>query len=896
MARRVLLGKEGSNYVLKISKPGVDLIDDTVNDRDLLFNSQVYRAGTIRAASTYTSITSNATLATTEDSTGAAYIPAYIITEGGTEYPQAYFDYFRGTSSSFDDLYGQVIGALPTNGGGGLFEYSLLSSGTTKNKVTPRFFDMNEYSDPRPGEEGAYPSFPARTSTNAVEIRVLGIPCQYGKMTNSTTLFGNSVLTSTASGGSGSGSGGSIQAPTITSVSLSSRTSSNDTVTVNASSGTGNSGTITYAQTSTVTTPSTGFQTSTNFSQPRNTTRYYWAKQSTYTSSSTTFASPAYDGTPSAFTFTDVSSAQLSTVSTSNQITVAGLANNDIAVVTITGGTFSKNGGAYTSTATTAADGNTFTVRVTSSGSYSTAVSTTLNIGTVSDTYTVTTGAEPADTQPNAFDFTNQTGLELSTLTYSNTVTIAGINQAVAVSATNGAQFSIAGGGYATSGNITSGQTLRIRLTSSGSYSTNVATTITVGSTTDAWTITTRAAVAATTPTNIVATQTSNTSATSQNLTVTGSGGSGTTQVSSNNSTWVSNGSAFSQNRNSTVTYYARNVGETTSASYSETKFIPPVVTLLGIGNYVNRAAAGENNTYGVTVQRANGNFNTYSASWGTVTTSISNNSGGWLTSTITNSAAGNFNLTSSSNSSTSSRTATVTYTTFTQFGYQHVITFTFQQDGIAADTTPNAFTFTDTFGATQGQTYTSAILVQGINSASALTFSGTTGADYKVNSGSYVTSGQNVSNGNTVTVRIVAASSAGVGRTGTVTIGGVSDTMTVGTSADLVPNQFDFGNGVNLTANEGATANELSGIVTLSGMTPSATTTATYSGSSYGTFSVNGGTYSQTSKSVVNGNTLRIKIAGQLPVNNGQTGTVTVGGISDSFIVSVDPEEDTTD
>ena len=37
MAKRVLLGKEGSNYVLKVSKPSVDVIDDTINDRDYLF-------------------------------------------------------------------------------------------------------------------------------------------------------------------------------------------------------------------------------------------------------------------------------------------------------------------------------------------------------------------------------------------------------------------------------------------------------------------------------------------------------------------------------------------------------------------------------------------------------------------------------------------------------------------------------------------------------------------------------------------------------------------------------------------------------------------------------------------------------------------------------------------
>ncbi len=79
MAKRILLGKEGSNYVLKVSKPTVDVIDDTINDRDYLFNSEMYRAGVIRSNSTYTSMsTSGVDLPTTSDSSNNAYILLYI--------------------------------------------------------------------------------------------------------------------------------------------------------------------------------------------------------------------------------------------------------------------------------------------------------------------------------------------------------------------------------------------------------------------------------------------------------------------------------------------------------------------------------------------------------------------------------------------------------------------------------------------------------------------------------------------------------------------------------------------------------------------------------------------------------------------------------------------------
>jgi len=48
MAKRVVLGKKGSDYVLQISKSGVDVIDDSPNTKDLLFNSlDTYRSGVI---------------------------------------------------------------------------------------------------------------------------------------------------------------------------------------------------------------------------------------------------------------------------------------------------------------------------------------------------------------------------------------------------------------------------------------------------------------------------------------------------------------------------------------------------------------------------------------------------------------------------------------------------------------------------------------------------------------------------------------------------------------------------------------------------------------------------------------------------------------------------------
>ena len=100
------------------------------------------------------------------------------------------------------------------------------------------------------------------------------------------------------------------------------------------------------------------------------------------------------DTTPDQFTFTDQTGVALSTVTTSNTITVSGI--NAATPIVISGGTYSINGGSYTSASGTVSNGNTVTVQLTSSGSYSTTTNATLTIGGVSANFSVTTQAAPA--------------------------------------------------------------------------------------------------------------------------------------------------------------------------------------------------------------------------------------------------------------------------------------------------------------------------------------------------------------------------------------------------------------------------------------------------------------------------------------------------------------------
>lgn len=99
------------------------------------------------------------------------------------------------------------------------------------------------------------------------------------------------------------------------------------------------------------------------------------------------------DTTPAPFTFIDQTNVELNSLITSNTITVSGITAP--VIISVTGGTYSINGGPFTSTSYTVTNGQSVRVQLTSSSNYSTSKSATLNIGGVSDTFTVTTKARP---------------------------------------------------------------------------------------------------------------------------------------------------------------------------------------------------------------------------------------------------------------------------------------------------------------------------------------------------------------------------------------------------------------------------------------------------------------------------------------------------------------------
>lgn len=202
------------------------------------------------------------------------------------------------------------------------------------------------------------------------------------------------------------------------------------------------------------------------------------------------------DTTPDAFAFTAQSDVQPSTETTSNSVTIAGLVGS--APVSVSGGaSYSISGGVFTTAAGTISNGQTLRVRMTSSATLGASVSGSVTVGTVTETFGVTTTSQ--DTTPNAFAFTtsqNRTSSERNTLVTFDPVTVSGLSTSVpvSVSGSGSPRISVNGGSWLTSGTVTNGDTVAVRLTSSGSFSALYSATVTVGLGTSSVSVITRAA------------------------------------------------------------------------------------------------------------------------------------------------------------------------------------------------------------------------------------------------------------------------------------------------------------------------------------------------------------------------------------------------------------------
>jgi len=197
------------------------------------------------------------------------------------------------------------------------------------------------------------------------------------------------------------------------------------------------------------------------------------------------------DSTPDTFSFTDQTGADLDSKVSSNLITVSGI--NVSTPISVSGGGFSVNGDAYTSTNSTVNNGDSVTVSLTTANDYNVTTEATLTIGGVSDVFRVTTQDNLIDNTPDAFSFVDQTDVEIDSVNISNTITVSGINTTTAISISNG-DYAINNGSYTTAdAEVVNGDTVRISQTASSLYLTTTNTVLTIGGVNDTYSTTTMA-------------------------------------------------------------------------------------------------------------------------------------------------------------------------------------------------------------------------------------------------------------------------------------------------------------------------------------------------------------------------------------------------------------------
>jgi len=197
MAKRVLLGKKGSEYGLYISKPGVD-VTTTTSAKDLLFNSgatttvtgsspttseKSFRSGVIVNDTTLTTLSAGATktLPSTLGSDNNYYIPAYQIVENGIANPTSGYNESISVSGVSRSLVSDHLSGLPSNSGGGLWELTTAGSGANINAIEAKQIDATQYENSNASSFAAnYPWITDRAITTndsvSVDILMLRIP------------------------------------------------------------------------------------------------------------------------------------------------------------------------------------------------------------------------------------------------------------------------------------------------------------------------------------------------------------------------------------------------------------------------------------------------------------------------------------------------------------------------------------------------------------------------------------------------------------------------------------------------------------------------------------------------------------------------------------------------
>jgi hypothetical protein len=306
------------------------------------------------------------------------------------------------------------------------------------------------------------------------------------------------------------------------------------------------------------------------------------------------------DDTPNDFNFLNIETTT-STLVESNEITVSGLESGysfDASITTDSGNIIVNNVNRGTSFGVFNDDK--IKLSFTTPETFDTTTNITIELGTYSETWRVDTEVENLDVTFTPIDFTDRSNLQLNTNYDSNQITISGLslNSDLPVTLSNSnASYEVERSGSVVKSftdspiEVVNNDKIRLRLRSSGSYSRNVSTIMTIGNTSADWVLTTRAAPP---PPPLLPTITLNASPQSiqrgSSITLTWSSTNATSVTSSNFGATTVNGN-ITVSPSVTTRYTITVAGPGGSATTSSTVSVSPVTTtynIIPVTRYVN--------------------------------------------------------------------------------------------------------------------------------------------------------------------------------------------------------------------------------------------------------------------------------------------------------------------
>jgi len=511
------------------------------------------------------------------------------------------------------------------------------------------------------------------------------------------------------------------------------------------------------------------------------------------TFSSTTPA--VLDTTPDTYSFRDQTGVPTNATITSNAVVIRGITAPVAISVSGTGGSYRIDGGAFVTAAGTVRNGQQVQLRHTSAPLPGQDTNTVLTVGGVSDTFSSTTGTfVQADTTPNAFDFADPVDVPREVVLESAAITVGGINTSTSIRIAGG-EYSVDGAPYVSyESTVLNGQVVRVRHVTAAGFNASTTTTLTIGGVNGQFISTTAAAdavpdaftfVDVTTrvePTAVVVSGTLRIAGINSAAAVSITGG----EYSIGCTTVFTAAAGMIQ---PDQTFCVRHTASSVFGAANETR-----LTIGGVSDvFSSRTRDGDSMPDAYTFADQNG------VALSAVVVSAPVTIRGIEVAAVVSVTGGEYAIGCQAAAFTrmdgtvtagqsiclrhtaAAQPSTATNTTLVVGGVSDVFTSVTVAAGPAApaDTTPDAFRFTDNGSAQAGATVTSdTISITGLTAAAAITVSGGQYSIGCAESGFTATAGT-INNGQSVCVRHVASATAGDMVDTTLTIGGVADVFT---------------------------------------------------------------------------------------------------------------------